>query len=114
MSTPTSSRGTTFNGGTVTAPLEVDPATGGSDAFTIHADPADTTNTRLVVDQHGNVQIHSGGTFQEASLSLFDNTSGNPGQISLDTFLGVGIGPESSANPLLTLTPGSTHTGQLL
>jgi hypothetical protein len=115
-----------FNGGTITEALTVDPPTdttaltlnaaadNTTDLLLIHADSTDLVNTEFLVDRHGNLRIASGGSFQEASITLVDNTSGNPGQIALDTFTGVLVGPEGSSNNLLTLAPAATHSGRQL
>jgi hypothetical protein len=90
------------------------PVGASADVLMIHADAADPTNTRHYVDSHGNLHIESGGTFQEAAITLVDNTAGNPGQINIDTFSGLGLSPEGSSNPVLNITPRAAHTGRLV
>src|SRR5438105_2068387 len=106
--------GGSFNGGTITQPLVIALATGGQDALEIRADPTDPTTTFFTVNQFGNLTIQSGGTHQQATLQLVDTTPGNPGTITLDTFTGVGVSIEGSAQNALHIDAQTGQTGDLI
>jgi len=125
--TPATVPGSPFNGGTVTQTLAVTLADVNDRALDLSA-PAQASNdlirargsttdgySQFLVDQDNNVFIYSGSDGgQEAKLQLLDNTTDNNGTIVLDTFAGVTIHIEASAQTALLITPGGAHTGDSL
>ena len=101
-------------GGTLTGELIVAPSLQVDPAFLVTPNPADTANTYMRVTGDGILALYSGGARQEATLELHDNTPGNNGDISLDTFSGLLLAIEASGQTALSIPPKATHTGDLL
>jgi len=110
---PLGSTGKRFNGGTITTPLDIDQgASAASDGVLLVTTTGGETALRVTPD--GQMTLFSGGTRQEATLVLTDDTPGNAGQLQFDTFSGVNLQPEAGTATVLQVVPRAGHTGAAL